>query len=118
MATGSADHISRDQEISRSTERKQRLPKGKRADGVYQGRAAARAPTNISGVWRRLEQAEQRESCARKKVSGTRSHWWFFIGVMKEEVSSLEVRGLTWSVWGRIEYLFGSRGSNEEVLSP
>lgn len=75
MATGSADHISRDQEISRSTERKQRLPKGKRADGVYQGRAAARAPTNISGVWRRLEQAEQGESCV-GKVSGSRSHWW------------------------------------------
>lgn len=36
---------------------------------------------------------------------------------MKEEVSSLEVRGLTWLVWGRIEYLFGSGGTKEEVLS-
>lgn len=94
MATDSADHISRDQDISRSTERKQRLLKGKRADGVYQGCAAA-SVTNISSVWHRLERAEQRESWTHALIGGhchaeegelTRSEWSYMIGLGENRI--------------------------------
>lgn len=92
MATDSADHISGDQEVSGSAERKQRLPKGKQADGVYPGCAAARAPTIISSVWQRLKSRQSRGKAVR--IRRFEVHVLIVVSVMKKEVSSLEVRRL------------------------